>query len=208
MISNNYKCIFVHIPKSGGSSIEDILWPGERKESDLWMGFISKYENKYQTGGLQHLCAGQIRNEVGRSIFNEYFKFSFVRNPWGKAVSQFSYMKKRDDLREYIGMKKNDTFKKYLELIQNKSHVQWSPQHKFITDSNGQCLVDYIGRFESFERDVLNIMERLGLFVQKIPHMNKSDHRPYFEHYDHESVEIVRDFYRDDIEMFNYRFPL
>ena len=62
MLSHKYKCIFVHIPKCGGSSIENILWPDkeDRKESNLWMGFISKYHNKYQTGGLQHLQARQI----------------------------------------------------------------------------------------------------------------------------------------------------
>jgi hypothetical protein len=198
----------VHIPKCGGSSIEDILWTGVRNESDLWMGFISKYENKYQTGGLQHLYAEQIRNEVGQDIFNEYFKFSFVRNPWDKAVSQFSYMKKREDLREYIGMDENDTFKKYLELICVKPHVQWSPQFKFITDSSGQAMVDFVGKFENFEQDALDVMRKLGLSVQKIPHTNKSEHRPYSEYYDSESIEMVRSIYQVDIEMFNYSFPL
>ena len=97
MISHTHKCIFVHIPRTAGSSVEAILWPDLRKESDLWMGFVSKYRNKYQTGGLQHLQASQIIREVGEDIFSHYFKFSIVRNPWDKAVSQFTYMKQRDD---------------------------------------------------------------------------------------------------------------
>jgi hypothetical protein len=81
MISDTLNCIFVHIPKSGGTSIEDVLWPGARAESDLWMGSIDAYHNKYQTGGLQHLLARQIRQEVGVEKFSRCFRFSFVRNP-------------------------------------------------------------------------------------------------------------------------------
>ena len=64
MISDALRCIFVHIPKTGGSSIEDVLWPEERSPEDLWMGFVDDYHNKYQTGGLQHLLARQIRHLI------------------------------------------------------------------------------------------------------------------------------------------------
>ena len=131
MISHRHKCIFVHIPKCGGTSLENVIWPEPRSPSDLWMGFISKFHNKYQTGGLQHLLAIQIREEVGSDIFNQYFKFTIVRNPWDKAVSQFFYMRQRPDLREYLEMKENDPFKTYLQLTGKKLHVQWEKQYKF-----------------------------------------------------------------------------
>ena len=85
MISHDKKCIFIHIPKCGGTSIEDVIWPKDRGRSDedLWMGFVSRFENKYQTGGLQHLLAWQVREEVGSDVFGAYYKFAFVRNPLG-----------------------------------------------------------------------------------------------------------------------------
>jgi hypothetical protein len=126
MISHKHHCIFVHIPKTGGSSIEDVIWPGERTEADLWMGFISRYSNKYQTGGLQHLLARQIREEVGAEVFDSYFKFTFVRNPWDKAVSQFASMRDRADLRELIGMASDASLSEYLQLTERHGHVQWN----------------------------------------------------------------------------------
>jgi len=177
------------------------------------MGFISKYHNKYQTGGLQHLQASQIMLEVGEELFHSYFKFAIVRNPWDKTVSQFEYMNKREDLRDFISMKENDSFKKYLSLIQKTPHVQWESQHKFILDENNRSLVDFIGKFESFEDDVYTILDKLkigrkifGLRLKKIPHTNKSSRSHYRDYYDAESKEIVEKLYKKDIDQFKYTF--
>lgn len=215
MISHKAKCIFVHIPKCGGTSITQLIWPNkeDRTESNLWRGFTSKYHNKYQTGGLQHLLSCQIKQEVGNEIFQAYFKFAIVRNPWDKAVSQFEYMKKRKDLREFIGMSEGDCFEKYLTLIQQKRHVQWESQHKFVMDGNNNLLVDFLGRFESFEADVNKILDKLkigkklfGLRFKKIPHMRKSLRSHYTDYYNLESKRIIEELYKDDIELFKYSF--
>jgi hypothetical protein len=206
MISHKYKCIFIHIPRCGGSSIEDIIWPGKRKTEDLWMGFVSKYHNKYQTGGLQHLFGKHVEIEVGHKIFSEYFKFSFVRNPWDRAVSQFHFMKRRPDLREFIGLRLDDPFRKYLDLIRKKRHVQWEEQHKFIMNDHGEFLVDFQGRFENYKQDVGFVLEKLGLSGKAVPHVNRTPHSAYQEYYDEESMEIVRLLYKRDIALFGYSF--
>lgn len=209
MISHKFKCIFVHIPKCGGSSVEDVIWPNkeDRTESNLWMGFVSKFENKYQTGGLQHLLAQQIRQEVGPEVFSDYFKFTMVRNPWDKAVSQFTYMQKRKDLRDDIGMRKNDEFKTYLSLIKKTRHVQWMPQHFFVMSDEGEVLVDFIGRFERFEDDIHAILKKLHIdSVENIPHRKKSLRSHYRDYYDSESQEMVREMYKLDVLAFDYDF--
>lgn len=203
MISHERRCIFVHIPRTGGTSIENAIWPGERSEADLWMGFVSTYCNKYQTGGLQHLLASQIRREAGAEVFASYFKFSFVRNPWEKAVSQYALTKRRKDLRDYIGLSENGEFKRYLELIQKREHVQWMPQHRFILDEDGKPLVDFIGRFERLEADAASVFARLGI-AQTLPHAHATEHLPAADYYDEEAVEAVRSLYGTDIELFGY----
>lgn len=203
MVSHDRKCIFIHIPRTGGSSIEDVIWPGERTEADLWMGFVGPYHNKHQTGGLQHLLATQVRDELGEQCFDAYFKFSFVRNPWDRAVSQYMLTCRRPDLRQYIGMHDNDSFKRYLELIARREHVQWAPQHRFLHDAGGNLLVDYVGRFERLERDAALVFLRLGLDA-KLPHSHATERLPIDEYYDDEAVATVAAMYERDIELLGY----
>jgi hypothetical protein len=214
MISYKCGCIFVHIPKTGGTSIERIIWPGndDRCAGNLCMGLVDGFHNKYQTGGLQHLLARQIREEVGREVFDKFFKFSIVRNPWDKAISQYIYMGERGDLRRFIGLSETDSFKKYLELIQKRTHVQWESQHKFILDESGQEMVDYIGRFERFNDEVSRILQEIKarngveIRIDDIPHLKKSNRSHYRDYYDSEAREMVAHIYKKDIEYFGYTF--
>lgn len=206
MISHEHRCIFIHIPKTGGMSIEDVIWPGERTEQHLWAGLITRYRNKYQTGGLQHLLARQIRQEVGSAVFDSYFKFTFVRNPWDKAVSQFAYMAQRPDLREMIGIQDDTPFSEYLELTGLHTHIQWQRQLEFLRDEDGANLVDFVGRFENLRQDAQFVFERIGLNRKELPHINATSHRPYREYYDLQTRERLRQRYEEDIEAFGYQF--
>ena len=210
MISHDKKCIFIHIPKCGGTSVEDVIWPQKqgRTEDDLWMGFVSRFENKYQTGGLQHLLAWQVREEVGSDVFGAYYKFAFVRNPWDRIVSQFAYMQKRPDLMDFLGMTSDTEFKAYLELIRCKEHVQWMPQVRFLLDQDGSLLVDRIGRLESFNEDCAQIFSALGLPPDLFPGHAKKSKRKSLEYYyaDSESIEMVADLFAEDIKFLEYHF--
>lgn len=196
----------MHIPKTGGTSVENLIWPSQRSTEELWMGFIDQYHNKYQTGGLQHLLATQIRTEMGADIFSRYYKFSFVRNPWDRAVSQFASMAGREDLRDFIGMEKDASFKTYLSLIRKRRHVQWEPQVSFLHDSTGELLVDYVGRFETFAASVFHVLEAIGIGAKTIPHTQKSPRGEYATYYDDESRELIAGMYKQDIEAFGYSF--
>lgn len=210
MISHDKKCIFIHIPKCGGTSIEDVIWPKDqgRTENDLWMGFVNRFENKYQTGGLQHLLARQVREEVGPDVFSDYYKFAFVRNPWDRIVSQFAYMQQRPDLMDYLGMTAETEFKAYLDLIRLKEHVQWMPQVRFLLDQDGSVLVDRIGRLESFNEDCAQIFAALGLTLDQLPgHANRSKRHSFRYYYsDRETIDMVADLFAEDVDYLGYEF--
>lgn len=207
MISHARHCIFVHIPKTGGTSIEDAIWPKPRRGEDLWMGFIAPGRNKYQTGGLQHLLARQIRIEVGGDVFTRYFKFSIIRNPWDRVISQYSYLKQRPDLQDYFGVKADAPLAQYLAAISRSDHVQVMPQLNFLRDGNGTMLVDLIGRFETLAQDAREIFRRIGIDDAVMPHEAKSDRRSgYRDYYDDETRERVTELYAEDIAHFGYAF--
>lgn len=207
MISHRHRCVFVHIPKTGGTSIEDAIWEKPRRTEDLWMGFVSPTHNKYQTGGLQHLQARHIRTEVGEEIFRSYFKFAIVRNPWDKAVSQWRYLSQRRDLRDYLGVPANATLAHYLDTVAVSDHVQVMAQAEFVCDDDGQLMVDMLGRFETLEADARAIFARIGLPEAHLPHVTKSERAAdYRIYYDAGTRERVAELYARDIELFGYRF--
>ena len=217
MISHRHRCIFVHIPKCGGTSIEDAIWPDidSRSEADLWMGQDAEDFNRYQEDGLQHLLASQVREEVGESEFRSYFKFAFVRNPFDKAVSQFEYMKrKRRSLREKIGMSKDATFAEYVRCIRAYDHPHWAPQHRFLYSESGELLVDFVGRFERFEEDALRVFDAVGLgarvgrwHTKRVPHSKSGGVKPHYrEYYDDDTRKVTAEMYARDLVLLGYEF--
>ncbi len=170
------------------------------------MGFTSRFENRYQTGGLQHLLAKQIRDAVGIETFNAYFPFAVVRNPFDRVISQYASMRRRPDLREFIGMNEHAEFKRYLELIMKKTHVQWMPQTSFLYDDDGSLIVAQIGRFERLDEYARALFARLGI-PASLPHANASSRQPLEAYYDDEARAMVASLYADDLTALGYSFP-
>ena len=171
------------------------------------MGFVRPAYNKYQTGGLQHLLAKQILAEVGSDVFRAYFKFGIVRNPWDKAVSQYTYtMQSRPDLREFANIPDDASFEQYLERVRKVTHVQWQKQIDFVCDDNGELLVDQLGRFESFDHDVQKILARVGIAAGPIPHVNQSARAPA-PGYTSAAHDLIAAMYAADIAAFGYSCP-
>lgn len=173
MICRERKLIFVHIPKCGGTSVEKVVWPRpeDRTEANLWMGFVAPFRNKYQTGGLQHLTAPQIRMEVGPTLFNECFKFAFVRHPVARIVSQYRFLSKRKDLRRFLSLPETYDFDTHLDRISVIEHVQWTPQVHFLFDESDGLLVDKVYRLEDISVDSSDFEQDLRMGIV-FPHEN------------------------------------
>ncbi len=192
---DKYNCIFIHIPKAAGTSIERVVF-----ESDGWLsGHVSA--NDY------------VRYD--RAKFEGYFSFAFVRNPFDRMVSAFHYLKAgggnekdskwaRDNLSDYesfeefiLALRDEDTRERILKW------VHFVPQYKFVCDESKNVLVNFIGRVENIERDFLFIKKQLG-FERDLIHTNTSRHNDFSHYYNSESYSIVAEIYRDDFILFDY----
>ena len=162
--------------------------------------------NKYQTGGLQHLTARLVREEIGENLFRECFKFAVCRDPLRRAISQFKFMTKRKDLRRFIGLPDEFRFPVYLKKIQKQEHVQWMPQSDFLLDDDGTLLVDQIFYLEDLAKDVSPLAKAMGLSIDSLPVTNTTHHIP-------EPVispkmkQQFYELYRSDYELFAGRYP-
>ena len=179
MILHKYKCIFIHIPRTGGSSIEIAL------DGIDW--FKKRPEEK-------HLVASQARKLYGENIWKSYFKFSFVRNPWDRIISLW--------LRPRIG--KNRTLKEFVLTYKPLPHEPQSPFYSDIIDLD----IDFVGRYENLQRDFDKISGRLAIKRKKMPLAVKTFQKVkhYSQYYDRETQEMVRKIYARDIKRFDYKF--
>lgn len=192
---DNYQCIFVHIPKTGGISLKKSLF-----------GYSSP---------LPHLSVRDYKVIFGQTTYKNYFKFSFVRNPWDKILSAYIYLKMgrcttRDKEWADMNLGSYKDFESFVKSWVNPknihTYVHFVPQYRFICDRNLVPEVDFVGHFENFEKDFKDIQEILGLHSQ-LQHLNKSNRaRNYQDYYTQETREIIAHVYRRDIEIFGYNF--
>jgi chondroitin 4-sulfotransferase 11 len=149
--------------------------------------------------------------------YQNWFKFTFVRNPWDRVISTFHYRKKAIKTRnknphwpsrEEI---KNDDFKAtVLKDLNNKnSATHYLEEPCFFNwwiNSKTISQFDYIGKTETLQEDFDAICRLVKLPPLKLPHKNKTKHKHYTEYYDDETKQIVAEKYAKDIEYFGYKF--
>lgn len=228
MLSNQLKVIFIHIPKAAGQSIEKCFLEHHGISWQSRSALLLKENSDPGKGPprLAHLTASEYVSHgyVSPKQFTDYFKFSFVRNPWARLVSEY----------KWHGCNRKWSFKDWLSdafpqpgWTDNWRHVM--PQYDYLFDSKGNSLVDFIGRFENLKDDFNIVREQVGVKLPDLPHANKSMkkgedfelselirqfyfrliskeqlHKSYLDYYDRQTWQWVTERYKKDIETFGY----
>ena len=215
LLSIKHNFLFVHIAKTGGTSVRSALQP--LRWRDPW------YYAQFVCSRLSHLSGHRIGSKFPRhsriiaaqemlpeEFFRGLFKFSIVRNPWDLQVSSYHHIRReRPSLIEHI--KDFDQFVRW-KLDPERPyqyHLDTSIQSQmdYLVDLHGRLLVDFIGRYESLEQDFGQICHNIGLSGIKLPHKRQAKERKDFRSYYSDSLaELVGDYFRRDIEGLGYRF--
>ena len=215
LISYKYKFLFVHIAKTGGTSIRSALNPYRFKDVHFLPRFIcsklsSFFDHKLGVKIPRHAKAIAAMEMLPRELYDNLFKFAFVRNPWDLQVSSYHHIKReRPHLIRHI-----DTFEEFLLWkLDPKRPYQYiidtsiTLQSDYVIDLHGRIIVDFIGRYERLEKDFQEVCRRIGIETPKLPHRRKAtDRRPYQEYYNQRTKALVAEHFKKDIELFGYEF--
>ncbi len=199
--------VFVHISLTGGRSISSAF--GQPSGAGEFNGQCIP----------AHATADEIKAIMGEDEWNRRWSFSVVRNPWDKMVSVFHSWCRDFKLQKHWG----EQWQEIYDLTRDfRSFVHFYPNgnmHGMTAPLRTPQMywargVDDIFKYEEF--DVLSAAMRERGYDGNIPLVARRDvrtgetyHRPgnpYQEYYDNESVELVRGWFREDIETFGYTF--
>lgn len=209
--SRELRCIFVHIPKNAGTSVQRAL-------VSLDSTAVTRLE--LPKGERIHLGAAQIRDAIGAAAFDECFRFAVVRNPWDRLVSWYSHAVQFPGNQFHRAVQEScPTFRDFVlrEDFKGAGRTR-KPQTQMICDASGARLVDFVARFETLTDDFAHVVDELRaraaargrpLAVLEgfgLPAVNRSRHGTYRDHYDTETRDVVARRFASDLEAFGYEF--
>lgn len=209
MISHTHKCIFIHISRTAGTSIEHALTGGDWWDVDPT---------------TKHITASHSR-EIYAEHWDKYFKFSFIRNPFDRLISCYH-------LDYYNGRDLANIPKRYLQygdIIPIGAHCSKAPnigiesglglayfldhykpppwEHKQLIEYTDiiDLNLDFIGRYEFLSEDFNYVQQMIGANV-KLPHVNTLNICNYYQYYDAATITQVQSLYRNTLKHYKYQY--
>ena len=223
MISHELNCIFIHIPKCGGTSIEaalghfDAHTPGDPQDHRGLMEIqpfsLSTAASKRNIIAdlrrlrhiyLKHHANPANRNSVNHHQYRYYFKFTFVRNPWSRAYSWYGNVMREPSIKKLYDIDGEMSFSQFLRRFAGRRALR--PQVSWLRNKKKHVEFDFIGKFENLSADFEKVCRMLNTTTRTLPHFLSGRQGNYRQAYDSELVNIVGDIYREDIELFGYSF--
>ncbi len=204
IVAENPRFVFVHVFKTGGTSIKRVLRRYAMKPGQEFANFFLKRVGIRQFGPVyypDHLTANELVDQIGKPGFDSYYSFGFVRNPWDWEVSTYKYILKSTKHLNHETVRSLNGFGEYLRW---RCDGRFQLQQDFLYHE-GKQLVDFVGRFENLNEDFQAICGKLSVRHQ-LPALNRTGGAPYQSFYTDELVELVRYTYQSDIDEFGYRF--
>jgi hypothetical protein len=203
MICHKYKTIFIHIPKTGGTSIEEMFG---------FVKYIEKYNAFEEISQPGKHWTARINKHARKECWENYFKWTIVRNPWQKEWSYYNMM--QSIRREKINFKKH-LKENVVPYVNMKSINSVRDQHSELIHAcqvdyfmiDGELAVDEIVRFENLENGIKNINKTLKTPFKTLRKIRNPQKKDITEDYDQECIDIVAKLRKKDIDYLKYDLP-
>jgi hypothetical protein len=213
IISRGRRYVFVHIPKSGGTSLSLALEDRAMKD-DILVGDTPKALRrrkrlKAMTGAKRlrkHGILSDIDGIVSADELRSMFTFTLVRNPWDRMVSYYHWLRHQTFEHPAVGLARKLPFTEFVLHADTARSFAANPARRYMTLANGVEHCSAYIRLEQFDKDAEPLFEHLG-FRLSLPQSNRSDraadYRGYFTPKTRAAVAAAC---AEDIERFGYGF--
>ena len=215
MISHKHKCIFIHIAKCAGTSIEHAFGVDTNNHNADENDFLFGWDGKIQLW-LQHATPQQLIDKklISLEQWNSYYKFIVYRNSWSRAYSDYLWMlnvrEVKDSFRNFLNKKG-----KYSEILTDKTKKSYAGDHLYLQKDyfylNGKRInYDREINFQFLKESLSLVVDDLSLqtsfFSERLntSAANKKKHYSYF--YNNKTKELVDKIYWEDIDFFGFEF--
>lgn len=183
--------IFIHLPKTGGMAISDQL-------------------SNHLPGYGRDICHHRQVSSWVNTDKNTTFKFAITRNPFDRLVSAWAYLIAGggNPTDAEFGKTLPADFNKFVKLIStwDLDSLPWKGLHLRTMNYWLNDEVDYIGKYEQLQLAYEHICKECVIPHEKLPKINRSKHKHYTEYYTDESISIVSELYKVDLDRFNYKY--
>ena len=206
IVSHAKQFIFFAVPKTGTHAVRELL--RAHKGPDDWEQQILFGEQclpipeiaKIQHG---HISAQQISPHLEAAVWESYFKFAIVRNPFDRFISSCFFLNRKNPLFIETPLQ---WMKSAIKAPQFRERVLVKPQYLQLMGAQGDIVMDYVGRYEHLQSSVDEICNRLRVKAVPLEIRNASEHKQYREYYDDELKSSVEMVYQEDLKRFNYAY--
>ncbi|MEO2059135.1 MAG: sulfotransferase family 2 domain-containing protein [Mesonia sp.] len=213
MISHKHKCIFIHIAKCAGTSIENAFGVDTSVKS------LPNYEQLYGWDSNNQLWLQHARPQelidlklITKQQWDTYYKFIVYRNSWDKAISDYFWMKKTHEIEDifFNYLNKKGRFNKIL----NEKGEGYSGDHLYLQKDyffldNKRINYNLEIDFDNLSIGFNTLQKHLNLdssFFEKKLNSNKNKNRHYSFYYTNEYRDLVYSIFNEDIDFFNFDF--
>ena len=210
LISYSHSFAFVHVPKTAGVSVHAALYPYAQHVdhywANRWLSKVGIHVNHFAPYPLRkfrlHSTAAVLQEHLPAAVFDDLYKFAFVRNPWDMLVSYFHYVQQSPSHHRRRSVGKQADFADYVRYEIRRNKIS---QTRMLVDGRDRLLVDFVGRFESLVSDFNWVCTRIGIDAA-LPQVNRSQRGDYRDLYTDRLASLVGRHFAADIDRFGYTF--